>query len=765
MLLTLLFSLQTTVSAQVPQATGAPTFAIPRATEDAAVDGNLTEQMWQSAARLTDFTQYEPSDGQPATQATEVRVFYTSRALYFGIIASRRPGANLNATVSSRDNILNDDRILIYLDTFNDRRRAFVYGVNPYGIQLDGVRSEGSGTAGRMFGGGDDWNPDFHYDSRGVVTDSGYVVEVRIPFKSLRFPSNGTQAWGLNISRVTPSTNTVDTWVNTRRGAASFLSQSGVMRGIENVERGIVTEWQPFLTTAIDGTRDASTGSFSRGSTQSDVGVNLRLGFPAVSLDATINPDFSQVESDVGQVTANERFALFIPEKRPFFLEGIELFSTPNQLVYTRQVVAPSGGAKLTGKIGALGIAHLTALDDRPGDDALFNVSRLRRDFGGSSIAGITFTDRRQGDHSNTVLAADTRIVFGRMYYLEAQYGQSLTKDGGQSVAAPMLHAALDRTGPLWGFHYQVTGFGEDFASEAGFVPRNDYIDLRAFNRLAFYGRSPDALFQSIWLFGGPTRLWHFNDLGEVAPLEGEDELRATINLRGGWRVNSTVSRNFVTFEPGQYEGYGVMVAGSIQPWVPVPQSGSLWNGTLMIGTPIRRTFDGSVTWTTGAAAIFAEGSEGRIQRLDATLGYRPSPGLRLEALTAVSRLTRADNGREYSRTLIPRLKVEYQPARAWLFRVVSELRDERTDALRAPGPMMRDPGEGTHIYIDGEPTVGSETRRLRTDWLVSYEPSPGTVAFLGYGNTLERPETDGLSGLRRAQDGFFLKVAYQFRR
>ena len=759
MVLTALFTLQIASGGPVVQGASAPSFDLPRASVEADIDGSLADSVWRSAALLTGFFQYEPSDGQPATQPTEVRVFYTSRALFFGIVAKRRLGSNLNATVSSRDNILNDDRILIYLDTFNDRRRAFVYGVNPFGVQLDGVRSEGSGTAGRMFGGGDDWSPDFHYDSRGVVTDSGYVVEVRIPFKSLRFPPSGKQEWGLNVSRVTPSTNTIDTWVDARRGTASFLSQSGIMRGIENVERGIVTEWQPFFTTALDGARDAATGDFLRENAQNDVGVNLRLGFPAVSLDATINPDFSQVESDVGQVTANERFALFIPEKRPFFLEGIELFSTPNQLVYTRQVVAPSAGAKITGKVGSLSIAHLTALDDRPGDDALFNVSRLRRDFGGSSIAGITLTDRRLGDHANTVVAADTRIVFGRMYYFEAQAGQSWTKNGGTTSASPMVHAVLDRTGPLWGFHYQVTGFGDEFASEAGFVPRKDYIDLRAFNRLAFYGRSPGALVQSVWLFGGPTRLWHYDDFGRTAPLEGEDELRSMINLRGGWRVNGNFNRNFVTFEPDQYAGFtATTIERDLEPYLPTPHLGNLWNGTITVATPIRRTFDASLTYTGGAVAIFAEGSEGRTQRIDATFGYRPSPGLRVEGLAALSRLTRAHDGSQFSRTVIPRLKVEYQPARAWLFRVVSELRDERTDALRVAG-------SSNVLFRDAVPSSAARDRRLRTDWLISYEPSPGTVAFLGYGSTLERPETDGLSRLRRAQDGFFLKVAYQFRR
>lgn len=758
MLLTSLLSLQVAAAAPVIPGSSAPVFDVPRATEDAQVDGRLTDAVWASAARLTGFFQYEPADAQPAVQPTEVRVFYTARALYFGIVAGIRPGANLNATVSNRDNILNDDRVLIYLDTFNDRRRAFVFGVNPFGIQLDGVRSEGSGTAGRMFGGGEDWSPDFNFESHGEVTDSGYVVEVRIPFKSLRFPPNNDQSWGLNVSRITPSSNTTDTWVDTRRASASFLAQTGTMRGIRDVERGIVTEWQPFLTTALNGTRNSTTGGFSRGNAKSDIGVNLRLGFPAVSLDGTINPDFSQVESDVGQVTANERFALFIPEKRPFFLEGIELFSTPNQLVYTRQVVAPSVGAKLTGKVGRFGIAHLTALDDRPGEDALFNISRLRTDLGGNSVAGITLTDRRLGDHANTVVAADTRLVFARFYYFEAQAGQSRTSENGSVSTSPMFHAVVDRTGRLWGFHYQVTGFGEDFASEAGFIPRNDNVEIRAFNRLAFYAPSPNELVQSLWLFGGPTRLWHYGDFGHAAALEGGEELRTMINLRGGWRINGNLDRNFFSFEPERYAGIEVpTIEGALEPYAPSHRIDNLFNGSVTLGFPSRRSFDASVTYTAGEVAVFAEGSEGRTQRIDASIGYRPSPGIRVAALAALQRLTRASDGSEVSRTLIPRLKVEYQPTRSLFFRVVSELRDERMDALRAAG-------SGTVLYVGGVPSVATRSRNLRTDWLVSYEPSPGTVAFFGYGSTLERPETDGLSRLRRAADGFFLKVAYQFR-
>lgn len=760
MLSAALLLLAQAAAAQTIPGTGAPAFDVPRIDEPVTVDGALDESVWQRAARLTDFSQYEPADGRPAEQRTEVLVFYSAQALHFGVVAHVRPGVSVNATLAKRDNILNDDRVIIYLDTFNDRRRAFIFGVNPLGVQLDGVQSEGGGAAGRTFGGGPDWSPDFQFDSRGRLTDSMYVVEVRIPFKSLRFPSSGPQQWGINVSRFTPATNTQDTWVDTRRASASFLSQSATMRGIDNVERGIVTEWQPFLTTALNGARDDVTGEFDRGSARTDVGINARLGFPAVSLDATINPDFSQVETDVGLVTANERFALFIPEKRPFFLEGIELFSTPNQLVYTRRVVSPSAGAKLTGKVGRLGLAHLTALDDRPGDDALFNVSRLRTDFGGNSLAGITFTDRRTGsDDANTVLAADSRIVFARFYYFEGQLGQAWTRDATGERSSPMFSAVLDRTGALWGFHYQLTGFGEDFESQSGFVPRNDNVQFSFFNRLAFYGRTEDALLQSLWLFGGPTRLWRWDDFGRTAALEGTESLRAMLNLRGGWNVEAEVSRNFFHIDSTLFPGVTTTtIEGEQVPYAPRLTLRNLWRPSIEVNTPVRPTYNASLGYQGGGVAIFAEGSEGLEQRFDASLGIRPNAGMRIEAMIASSRITREADGSEYSRTIIPRLKLEYQPTHALFFRVVSELRDERTAALRALGT-------GGPLSVGGVPSTASHVRDVRTDWLVSFEPSPGTVAFFGYGATMERPDTGTSSSLRRMQDGFFLKLAYQFRR
>ena len=288
-----------------------PAVAIPRLDSPAvSIDGSLSEPVWAEAARLTGFSQYQPVDGRPAVERTEARVFYSHDAIYFAILAYAKNPASIRATVADRDNLGNEDRVTIYLDTFNDHRRAYFFVVNPLGSQGDGVRTEGAASAGNIFGGNVDANPDFRFESKGQLTDSGYVVELRIPFKSLRFPAGDPQTWAINVVRDVQATGFEDTWTDARRATASFLSEGGSLTGIHDIERGITTEVQPFVTAQWNGAR-AIGGNFERDDLNPDAGVNLKVALPSVTLDATVKPDFSQVESDAGLVTVNERFALF----------------------------------------------------------------------------------------------------------------------------------------------------------------------------------------------------------------------------------------------------------------------------------------------------------------------------------------------------------------------------------------------------------------------------------------------------------------------
>lgn len=696
---------------------GAPAFAIPRLEEAVTIDGRLDEPAWARAVRLSGFSEYRPVDSQRASEHTDVLVWYSPDAIHFGIIAYDADPSSIRATKADRDSLDREDTVRIFLDTFNDRRRAFVFGVNPLGVQEDGVQTEGAFNAGRTFGGIVDLSPDYQFDSRGQLTPEGYVVEVRIPFKSLRYPSAPEVTWGLNILRKTQRTGREDTWTAAKR-VASFLGQTGTMTGLTGMKRGVVTEVQPFVTGAANGSR-AADGRYVRERLDASPGANLRLGFTSLSLDATVNPDFSQVESDAAQVTVNERFALFYPEKRPFFLEGIELFATPGQLVYTRRIADPIGGAKLTGKVGRTGLAFLSAVDDAGPGHAWVNLARLRRDVGADSLVGLTYTGRTSDGFSNHVMAADARIVFRKLYYVLGQAGGSWTDDGGRVKGAETWQLVFDRTARVWGFHYELSGIGDGFQAASGYVPRSNIVQAQAYNRLSYYGNR-GALIEGVTVFAGPKRIWRYADFGREHPIEGGESMNVTATLRGGWSLNVSPARDFVYFGEVTYV--------------------SNVSGTFSVTTPVFERFNAKVEVKAGGTAIFAEAADGRERRVTTTLGVRPSQSTRIEASLVASRIHRDADDTEFARSTIPRVKAEYQPRRSLFFRVVAEYRSERR-ALES-------------------------VRGLRTDWLVSFEPSPGTVVFLGYGASQDRrPDRSGQEDLRLTSDGFFIKLAYLFRR
>jgi hypothetical protein len=746
-------------TARSVEGTGKPTATIPRIDATIAIDGNLDEPAWAEAIRLTGFSQYRPVDSRPAEERTEVLVWYSPAAIHFGIVAHDREPGSIRATVADRDRLDRDDTVTIYLDTFNDRRRAFFFQVNPLGAQADGVQTEGAFNPGTMFGGSTDYNPDYQFDSKGRVTENGYTVEIRIPFKSLRYPGTGPQRWGINVLRKVQRTGYEDTWTDVHRASSSFLAQAGAIDGLHNLKRGVVTEIQPFVTATNDGTLEAATGRFSRDKMGYGPGVNLRVGLTNVSIDTTVNPDFSQVESDAGQVTLNQRFALFYPEKRPFFLEGIELFSTPNQLVYTRQVADPIAGGKFTGKVGRYGIAYLAARDNLSPDDATFNIMRLRRDIGAAgSLAGVTFTDRTTAAGYNRVVAADTRILFKKLYYVQFQLGQAWTGDGDLVRSAPIWTAEFDRTGRAFGFNYRINGVGRDFVTRSGYVPRNDVVEFHASNRLTWYG-SRGAAVESFTVFFGPTLLWEYAGFAAGSPIEGASEVNLMTQFRGGWSVRGSVSRAFVGFDQDAYAAYGVLRGpGMVEPYAPLDKISGAYSGSITATTPTFRLLNASVAVERGEVAIFPEASEGLETVVTAGVSLRPISTIRIDVTNTYSLITRERDGSQFGRTVIPRIKVEYQPIRALFFRVIGEYRSQQQ-------AMLRDWQTGDPLLVAGMPTAPQDFNGLRADVLASYEPTPGTVAFFGYGSSMATNAAFGFASLQRTNDGFFVKLAYQIRR
>jgi hypothetical protein len=739
---------------------------IPRIEATVTVDGVLDEPAWKNAVRLTGFTQYRPIDGRPAADSTEVLVWYAPDAIHFGIRAYEAHGNVVRATLADRDNIGADDNVQILLDTFNDRRRALLFAVNPYGAQQDGVRSEGlAGAAGGQnagfrFDGVIDLNPDYVYQSHGRLTPFGYEVEVRIPFKSLRYQSGATQDWGLQVVRITQHTGYEDTWAPVVRASASYLIQSGSLKALTGMRRGLVMDVSPEFTSRVDGAPQAT--SYGYGSVDPQLGLNLRWGITQnLSLTGTANPDFSQVEADVGQVTVNQRFALFFPEKRPFFLEGLEQFDTPNALIYTRRIVSPVAGAKLTGKVGGTAVAYIGAVDDDAlsptGDHPVVNLLRLRRDLGTSSTLGLAYTDRIEGDAYNRVLGADARVIWKKIWFSDAQIVGSWTQDGAGARAGELWDVTLyDLTGRSYGNHGEIVGISPDFEAASGFVNRVNVVQARIANRFSLYGK-PGAMVEQATTFILISPTWRYHDFVDLgSTLEGSIRETVLLTMRGGWGVTANWDNSHQRFDPPEYADYQVDSSGTAIPFAIPHGLYNLWSGDVGFNTPNRGLTVGASVGA-GQGAIFAEAAEARGVSVFVGATWKPTSAIRIDGQWVHQRITRARDGSWFSTANIPRLKVEYQLTRDIFFRYVGQYFAQERDALR-------DPRTGDPLIVGGSAQPRVTDTDFRNDLLFSYKPTPGTVFFFGYGSSLTEAEPFGFRDLRRTSDGFFLKASYLFR-
>ena len=713
-----------------------------------AIDGRLDEAPWASAAILKGFSLYQPADGRPAPDSTEVRVWYSSDAMYFGTRAYAEPGT-VAATLADRDRIASDDNVELHLDTFHERNRAFVFIVNPLGIQADGTKSEGGGVIpGSNVGPGqNDLSADFVWDSRGRLTPWGFEVEVRIPFATLRYPASSSQTWGLQIDRHVQRNGYEETWTPARRASASFIAQSGTLEGLTGLRHGQVVELNPELTNTTLGTACCAPALDRWAYTShAQLGGNARWAMGSnFVVNGTIKPDFSQVEADATQVAADERFALFYPEKRPFFVEALDQFNVPNQLVYTRTIVQPDAAAKVTGKVARADVALLSARDQ----GRLVDIVRLRQGLGEQSQAGLLYSGRTGGGRDNHVVGADTKIVFGRIYYAQLQAVQSVSSSNGRTSSGPMWEAVVDATNRAWGFHYNVLGIHPDFRTDNGFLPRVGYVKPNAANRFTWYG-TPGALAERFQLFVNVNGIWLYDDFFRARPLlEDAASAQMTLTLRGGWSVGATPKVGSFAFDPANYAGY----AGGFVPSDRVAVATS----TFSIATPQFRKFNASASTNVGNDVDFLETS--RVRRVDynAAVDLRPSERLRIGATYLSTSFRRRSDGQRSAFARIPRVKMEYQLARPLFVRLVSQYTATRRDALV-------DPRTGTVIVLGSGPSTATSSNVLRTDWLFSYRPTPGTVFFAGYGGSMSEEDPLAFQRLRRTSDAFFVKGSYVFR-
>jgi len=483
--------------------------SVPRFDVPPVIDGKLDDAVWKKAAVFKDFYQTSPGDNVAPTAPTEVFIGYDSKFLYLGFHCYDDP-SKVRATVAKRDAVFGEDNVRVFLDTFNDRRRAYVLGWNPFGIQQDGIFTEGQGT---------DYSVDIVMDSKGTITSDGYEVEVAIPFKSLRYEAGKGKLWGIHVWRnIDRMNDEIDSWVPMSRDSSGTLSQAGHITGIEDISTERTVELIPSMTVYETGRRArtmssaqavslgvADAGRFVNEPVRGDPGLTAKFVMSsAATLDLAINPDFAQVEADATVNTANQRFPIFFDEKRPFFLEGIDIFHTLMSVVHTRTIVEPDIAVKLTGKRGRDTYGLLFASDNAPGnfaDDQRFDpetlpaaikrlddknatigIFRLKHDVGRENFVGLIATAYNFVGQSNYVGGFDSRVRFDKQTTLDFQV--VVTNSRRCDLAADPKD---DTCATLNGFGYayslsrnkrhlslNVNGAGrtQGFRSDVGFVRR-----------------------------------------------------------------------------------------------------------------------------------------------------------------------------------------------------------------------------------------------------------------------------------------------------
>lgn len=741
-----------------------------------SLDGRIGEEEWAGAALLTGFTQYDPVEGIPATQRTEALVLVSNDALYLAVRAWDDDPAGVRASIAPRDNVVRrDDHIRLTLDTFNDRRRAYVFVVNPLGVQQDGVWTEGGGGGrGGGFGPPVDYNPNFIWSSEGRVEEWGWQVELRIPYKSLRFPAADVQSWGLQVMRRIERFGYEESWAPISQNQTNQLTQSGELANLRGLDPGLFLELNPVVTGSRLGEAD-SLGAFSRTDPTGEFGLNATYGLTSnLTLDATYNPDFSQVEADAGQIAVNERFALFFPERRPFFLEGTDIFQMPRQLVYTRSIVDPIGGAKVTGKIGNLAVGYLGAYDEVTASEsnqyARVHLVRARQDVGGSSSVGALLTDRTEsGDIFNRLAAVDGRFIIGGRYTLTMLGAASRTQgeDDPAAEGGLLWGARLERSGREFSYNASIEDADADFVAASGFIRRVGVTEVRGRVAWNWYGQ-PGATIERFGPSLQVNGVWDHDTFWEGGGWEeNEVELGASLSFLGNTSIFANYQRNGFQPPAERYDGFRVVTGIRPEDRIPYLPSGSTFAGldqfrlNLFVGR--WQLVRGRIGGTWQETPIFARGipvEPATSWSSDSNLSIYPSPSLSIEINYRYSALYRSSSGERYSTATVQRLRAQYQLTKALFVRGIAERSHASVrDVLDASGRGIEFCDE------DGcDALTGGTGDGLYLESLLSYEPSPGTVFFLGYSRSYDDEVVPGVRDLRPRADGIFMKVSYRFR-
>ena len=724
--------------------------------------------------RVTGFIQNQPSDGKPATERTDAYLGYDQSNMYIVLVCweSDPHGVRANltrreplSTISSSSAFDSDDYVEITLDTFQDQRHGFLFDVNPKGVQADALWTEGQG-------------PDFSWDtlwySRAKITPSGYVIWIAVPFRSLRFHVDDVEHWGITLSRYIARKDETDYWPQVSTRIAGRLNQEATLTGFERISPGHNMQFIPYVESrtfrSLD-TRDPAQPRFDSASFQGKAGLDSKLVFhDSLVLDATVNPDFAQVESDEPQNTVNQRFAVFFPEKRPFFLENSNFFEAPliaigqlqTRLVFTRQIADPTFGVRLTGKQGPWNLGFLVADDRSPGlivpshdpsygQRAHFAIGRISHDLGEQSSIGAMYTDREFQGTFNRVGGLDGTFHLNSNWSGAYRGYMSSTLDTTGYSFGQYHEGVLVGTGRRFTFDLQYLDITPRFQTETGFLQR---VDQRSLNQYGhFYWRPEGKHLVLHGLEENGTQLWdhHGETLQQVISGDYVFGFRRNIIFAPVWWYQSDVLRpvDFSALPNNrQYAqtGGGVVFRGT--PW-------------RFFNWSTRAFHNGAVVVVPAPGQLPYTGNETAITQ---TVGIKPTARLQIDNTYILERVT---NGRLHHAVVnsdIIRSKWNYQFTREFSLRFIAQynglLANPRFSSLQT-------------------------TKNLNFDVLFTYLLHPGTAIYVGYNSNLENVDpalcmrlpgstqcNPSGGGLLRSPDHLtndgrelFIKLSYLFRR
>ena len=779
---------------------------LPAFTKPPVIDGKLDDEVWTSAVVLKDFYQIQPGDNIAPSKQTEVMLGHDERFLYVAFHCYDEPD-KVRANIPKRDDIFNDDYVGILFDTFNDKRKAYEFDFNPLGIQADGIWTDGMG---------EDFSLDVVLESKGMLTSDGYTVEAAIPFKSIRYNGGKDTLWGAHFwRRIKRFNNELDMWMPISRDVSSWLAQAGHLTGFEGISTERTLELIPSLTISETGKRKAPVtlaqiaqgGRFVNEPIKLDPGLTGKYSITSkVTLDFAVNPDFAQVESDQLVVTANQRFPIFFAEKRPFFLEGIDIFQTQIFAVHTRAIIDPDFAVKLTGKVNRNTFGLLLASDNGPGNfseeerptadprlldkNASVGILRLKHDIGkNNSFIGFLGTYKRFVDNYNELGGFDGRFQLDKVTTFSWQFlgthsrhnfffpeeGQQLDRKENGFIYA------VDYNKDARHFGYDISAVGRTryYTADLGFNRRPNSHVYNGFFRYNSEPK-PKAFLVSWRVYDAMTTGFDWQGRSQTDNNESQIQFNFPRQTTVGVGLDKGYERVFESeFGPKRQTGSNC-VANNNCTFAGYDNERSTSNLGLytFVSSTINKKVNfnffmnrrwGDLDFDFGGGDKFPRVSPGAIAARNAAdnglcTGSNPPPVCNAPLDPGPGDFFHFDGSVGYQPTGALNVTLNYTREHLKRYDTDRVAFSENIVSLRSTYQFSR------FLFARGRIDYATLESSVKGQFLLGYTPNPGTAFYVGYNDDLSRNGFNRFSGLlepgfRRNGRVFFIKMSYLFRK